>query len=393
MAVSDHAALNLAAFNVTAERGFLPPEDPLGCLPRKEYGAWEDLSVELPKLLAAGVVRRTLDRLPMLDPTPLFDHSSSVERAMLLLSYFGHAYVWGEAKFADVIPEPVAVPWHALAHRLGRPPVLSYASYALRNWRRLDQASPIALGNLALLQNFLGGVDEEWFILVHVEIEAKAGRGMQSLMDAQTAVAQSDREGAVISLTRLEEVLESMLASLARMPERCDPYIYYRRVRPYIHGWRDHPALPNGVLYAGVREYSGQRQQFRGETGAQSSIIPCLDAGLGIQHPESPLAVYLREMRDYMPTGHRAFIGAVKRGPSIRSFASAGDSEVREAYNKCLLALERFRGLHMHYASTYIQQQHERGSANPTDVGTGGTPFMGYLEEHRQTTLRHLLSG
>src|SRR5258708_10922831 len=148
---------------------------------------------------------------------------------MLLLSYFGHAYVWGEAKFADVIPEPAAVPWHALAHHLGRPPVLSDASYALRNWRRLDQATPIPLGTLALLQNFLGGVDEEWFILVHVEIEAKAGRGMQSLVDAQTAVARSDSEGTVISLKGLEEVLGSMLASLARMLERCDPYIYYRR--------------------------------------------------------------------------------------------------------------------------------------------------------------------
>jgi indoleamine 2,3-dioxygenase len=390
MAVSDHAALNLAAFNVSAEQGFLPPEDPLGCLPT-EFGAWEDLSIELPKLLAAGVVRRSLDRLPILDPRPLFNHSESVERAMLLLSYFGHAYVWGEAKSVDAIPESVAVPWHALAYRLGRPPVLSYASYALRNWRRLDQAGPIALGNLALLQNFLGGVDEEWFILVHVEIEAKAGHGIRSLVNTQTAVAQSDRDLAVINLKVLQGVLSSMVASLARMPERCDPYIYYRRVRPYIHGWKDHPALPNGVVYAGVREYAGRPQQFRGETGAQSSIIPCLDAGLGIRHPESPLAVYLKEMCDYMPTGHRAFIDAVKRGPSIRSYASAGDSEVREADNKCLLALERFRGLHLHYASTYIQQQHERGSANPTDVGTVGTPFMGYLEEHRQTTLRHLL--
>src|SRR5258707_10608510 len=107
---------------------------------------------------------------------------------------------------------------------------------------------------------------------------------MESLVDAQPAVARSDREETVISLKGLEEVLGSMLASLARMLERCDPYIYYRRVRPYIHGWKDHPALPNGILYAGVREYAAQPQQFRGETGAQSSIIPSLDAGLGIQH-------------------------------------------------------------------------------------------------------------
>ncbi len=45
---------------------------------------------------------------------------------------------------------------------LGRPPVLSYASYALDNWRRIDRKNPIDLGNIALLQNFLGGQDEEY---------------------------------------------------------------------------------------------------------------------------------------------------------------------------------------------------------------------------------------
>ena len=28
----------------------------------------------------------------------------------------------------------------------------------------------------------------------------------------------------------------AMNAHFDRMPERCDPYIYYQRVRPYIHG-------------------------------------------------------------------------------------------------------------------------------------------------------------
>src|SRR2546427_4821666 len=38
------------------------------------------------------------------------------------------------------------------------------SSYALDNWRRLDPTSPIELGNITLLQNFLGGLDEEWFV-------------------------------------------------------------------------------------------------------------------------------------------------------------------------------------------------------------------------------------
>ena len=37
-----------------------------------------------------------------------------------------------------------------------------------------------------------------------------------------------------------------------RMPEKCDPFIYYNRVRPYIFGWKNNPATPDGVIYEGV---------------------------------------------------------------------------------------------------------------------------------------------
>jgi indoleamine 2,3-dioxygenase len=49
------------------------------------------------------------------------------------------------------------VPWYELSEQLGRPPVLSYASYALDNWRRLDPNAPIELGNIVLLQTFWQG--------------------------------------------------------------------------------------------------------------------------------------------------------------------------------------------------------------------------------------------
>ena len=67
-----------------------------------------------------------------------------------------------------------------------------------------------------------------------------------------------------------------------RMPEKCDPFIYYNRVRPYIFGWKNNPTTPEGVVYEGVEEYENTPQIFRGETGAQSSIVPMLDALLGV---------------------------------------------------------------------------------------------------------------
>ena len=62
---------------------------------------------------------------------------------------------------------------------MGRPPVLSYASYALDNWTRLDESQPIAIGNIMLMPNFLGGLDEDWFVLIHVDIEARAAPALE----------------------------------------------------------------------------------------------------------------------------------------------------------------------------------------------------------------------
>jgi indoleamine 2,3-dioxygenase len=313
---------------------------------------------------------------------------------MMLLSYFGHAYVWGEPTPATRIPASIAVPWYAVAQRLGRPPVLSYASYALHNWRRLDPTGPIALGNIVLLQNFLAGVDEEWFILIHVDIEATVSSALAALGPAQTAVLENDGQKLGRELTIIATALERAYATLLRMPERCDPYIYYQRVRPYIHGWKNHPALPMGVVYDGVDAYGGAPQQFRGETGAQSSIIPSLDAVLGITHKNDPLRPYLMEMRDYMPWEHREFIKTLEQGPSVRDYVIAHHTDqplLRESYNACVHWITEFRAKHLEYAARYIHQQSQRGMDNPTSVGTGGTPFMPYLKKHRDETLEHLI--
>jgi indoleamine 2,3-dioxygenase len=48
--------------------------------------------------------------------------------------------------------------------------------------------------------------------------------------------------------------------------------------------------------------------------------------------------------------------------------------------------LEAFRSLHLDYAASYIDEQSAVERSNPTDVGTGGTPFMRYLAKHRDET-------
>lgn len=377
---------------VSADRGFLPSPDPLHRLP-PEFAAWEEVAAELPKLVVAGRVRARLEVMPVLDTRPL-QTEAELERAMLLLSCFGQAYIWTESPPASVLPPSIAVPWHAVATRLGRPPVLTYHSYVLTNWRRLDPEGPIALGNIVVLQNVVGGVDEEWFVLVHVNIEAEAGRALAAIRPAQQAVEADDAVALVAHLEAMAEGLTAMTDVLLRMPERCDPYIYYNRVRPYLNGWKDNPALPDGVVYRGVAAYGERPQQFRGGSGAQTATIPAIDAALGVLHANDPLRPYLLEMRAYMPPAHRAFIEAVENGPSIRDYVARHHHQypaLREAYNTCILALERFRQKHLEYAALYVQRQAQRETGNSTEIGTGGTPFMPFLKKHRDETSRHLI--
>ncbi|HEY2921677.1 MAG TPA: hypothetical protein VGK77_22045 [Candidatus Binatia bacterium] len=380
----------LDSYDVDAERGFLPRPDPLDCLP-KGFDAWEEVGRELPKLMLTGTIRRFIRQLPLLDAARL-GNDRQRKRAMAILSFVGHAYVWGEKETVSSLPSCLAVPWYQVARMLGRPPVLSYASYVLDNWRRVDAHNPIEVGNIVLLQNFLGGQDEEWFVLIHVAIEAIAGAALEAIAAAQRAVSDEESEGVADCLETIGWAVEAMNRILLRMTERCDPYVYFHRVRPYIHGWANQPSIPQGLVYEGVEDYGGTPQRFRGETGAQSSIIPALDAVLGVTHAEDMLRSYLNEMRDYMPPRQRAFIEAVEAGPSVRQYVlrhSKAHPTLRDAYNAAIDGVCRFRSTHLEYAHSYINKQSRGDTRNPTSVGTGGTPFIPYLTKHRNETKSH----
>src|SRR5919199_1633997 len=201
---------------------------------------------------------------------------------------------------------------------------------------------------------------------------------------AQAAVARGDAAALRAVLETVAGALERMHHTLRRMPDNCDPYIYYNRVRPFIHGWQQAP-----VLYEGVSEHQGAPQGYYGETGAQSTIVPCLDAVLGVAHRSDELRVYLAGMRTYMPPAHVAFLEQLEAGPSVSDFVLAsGDGRLRAVYDTCVAELAAFRSTHLEYAARYIQNQTQVG-ANSNVYGTGGTPFMRYLRKHRDETTRH----
>ncbi len=375
----------IADYGITEEFGYLPAHDPAQSLSAGNE-EWDQFGKDLPKLLMGTNFRKRVQALPKFNIDKL-NGEAEIQRAMLVLSYIGQAYQWSDNEAATVMPQVLAKPWYEVGKLVGRPPILSYQSYASDNWRRFDKAGPIECGNIGLLQCFLGGQDEEWFILIHIDIEKKAGKALKAIEEAQAAVVAQDAEKVEAALIKMRAALSAMYEVLGRMPERCDPYIYFHRVRPYIFGWRNNPSLPDGVVYEGVDEYKGVGQKFRGETGAQSAIIPAMDGVLGIEHERDELREYLMEMRTYMPPKHVAFIQAVEAGPSVRNFVTTiKKSSLTQVFNDCIELVANFRAMHLQYAGTYIHAQAQATPGNPSAVGTGGTPFMIYLRKHRDET-------
>ncbi len=388
--------MKLSDYAMSAERGFLSPFE----LPEIELPeSWAPVlfaAEDLSALITSGRIRAFLDYLPDPGVAEWAATASDAElrAAMVRYSFLVQAYVWGEAEAPVSLPANLAVPMVALADALGQAPLLPYSAYVLDNWARLDEDEGITLDNIAMIQNFLGGADENWFVLVHVAIEATAGQALQLACELVDCAAANDVAGATARLEEMSEVWGRINAIFDRMPERCDPYIYYQRVRPYIHGWANNPALPGGLVYDGVEKFGGIGQAFRGQTGSQSSIVPSMDALFGVVHSNDPLRAFLDELHQYRPVPHRKFIDDLRSNSTLRAFATAsGNAALKDAFNANLTHVADFRTRHLEYAASYINKQAPSGAGNDPDVGTGGTPFMKYLKKHRDENRAQLLEN
>jgi indoleamine 2,3-dioxygenase len=384
----------LEDYDISAERGFLCRHDAGAVRLPAELQPAVEAAMALPQSIVSGRVRDILSRLPVIELSGFCKTASNeqVRKAFVHYTFMIQSYVWGEPGAPDALPECLAKPAWQLADALDSKPLLTYATYVLDNWARIDADGPTDLSNIRMIQPFLSGQDEAWFVLVHVAIEARAGDMLAAIPEILAACEADDADTVRTGLERMSGGWEAVNAIFDRMPERCDPYIYFNRVRPYIHGWKDNPALGEGIIYEGVPAGKNKPQAFRGQTGSQSSIVPTMDAFLSISHADDPLRHYLEELHAYRPAGHRRFIEDVREASALRSWVNQCDDRViRQLYNDNVMKLARFRTRHLEYAATYINKQAGNSPGNDTDVGTGGTPFMKYLKKHRDEAEAHLL--
>ena len=386
--------MRLSEYGMSRERGFLSPYEIDEVFMPTRFDAVIDTAERLSDLLSSGRVRHWLDKLP--EPSiaewVAGAPEEQVRTMMVHYSFLVQAYVWGEPEPPRHLPANLARPIVAIADRLGQAPLLPYSAYVLDNWARIDKAGPVTLENIRMVQNFLGGTDENWFVMIHVAIEAEAGVLLDNAAQLVVAARNGDADLCEALLTGMDAAWERIYAVFKRMPERCDPYIYFHRVRPYIHGWANNPALGAGLVYEGVDRFAGAPQAYRGQTGSQSSIVPSMDALFGVHHSADPLKTFLDELHQYRPVPHRRFIEDLAAQSTLREFVSRTNSPaLRDAFNACLEQVVRFRTRHLEYAASYINKQAGSIAGNDPDVGTGGTPFMKYLKKHRDENRAQLV--
>lgn len=266
---------------------------------------------------------------------------------------------------------------------------MSYAaSYALYNYY-LENPSEghDKYSNIRLVRAFEHGLDpkssEAGFILTHIHMVAQTGklvegsaRVVEAVSAAKTAstdaVVQHSTQKAIAglqlildSMTVIEENMEKMWAN--SLPKD------YMTYRTFIYGITSQSMFPDGVVYEG--QFNNTPQAFRGESGANDSIIPLLDHLCEIPMPENPLTQILREFRQYRPRPHREFLKIIREESEklgVRNFLTS-DLKLVVLYIRVLDHVRSFRWRHWQFTREYIIKR----TSHP--VATGGSPIITWL--------------
>ncbi|EDU42910.1 indoleamine 23-dioxygenase family protein [Pyrenophora tritici-repentis] len=418
----------LSDYDVSAKNGFLPDEVPLDILPDRYYQPWETIVSNFQNLILAKRLRRMVDTLPVLD-TDLLLTEAEWRRAYSILGFIAHAYIWGGDRPADIVPPSISIPFLETCKHLELPPVATFAAVCLWNWRPLFQGEPTdTLGNLATQMTFTGSMDESWFYLVSVAIEARAGPVIPMMIEAIAAARRNDSNMVVQCLRSFAERLDEIGTLLERMYESCDPHVFYHRIRPFLAGSKNmaDAGLPNGVMFD---DGTGQQPyvQFSGGSNAQSSIIQFFDVVLGVEHRPTgekrtdvenpalsgPSHGFIQDMRNYMPGPHRRFLEHMESIANIREYVTSNRNNraLTTAYDACLAMLRTLRDKHIQLVSRYIIIKSRETRSNSSSLsskqastqrvnlantmarsgskklrGTGGTALIPFLKQARDET-------
>ncbi|KAJ9370754.1 hypothetical protein DTO282E5_4514 [Paecilomyces variotii] len=291
----------------------------------------------------------------------------------------------------DVLPRAIAGPMWRCAKLLDLPPFMSYAAaYSLFNYTLDNPAEGLKYDNLRLIRAFERGLDpkssEAGFILTHVDMVKESSSLISGVVRVLDTIEQGGRRSEVNdgfreilqAMEKIEECMEEMWAK----SKPAD----YLSFRVFIFGITSQSMFPNGVIYEGCDD--NRPQFYRGESGANDSMIPLLDHLLQIPMPSTPLTKILHEFRDYRPLPHRKFLKHVCEKAeelSVRDFAMQ-DKETVVLFLKALDHVRSFRWRHWLFAREYIIRR------TPHPTATGGSPIVTWLPNQLSAVMDFMIS-
>ena len=294
--------LNIADYAVSPISGFLPPEPPLNALPRG-YKTWDDLAKSLPHAISSKTLRSDVASLPVLTTDEL-GTSEQLHRGFVVLGFLIHGYIWcdGSDHPEPNVPAQLAEPYLQVCQRLGMQPTLSYAGLCLWNWQIKDRHAGAGLSNGAVngetltglknlddlncLISFTGTRDEAVFYLIPVMVEAEGGRLVNLLLQAmKDAMCDENEDSIVQALEQTRDTLPKLASLIKHLHERCDPKVFYEKVRPFYPGAKgmEEKGMPDGVIF---NRSDGTKVMAKcvGGSAAQSSLFQFIDLALGVKH-------------------------------------------------------------------------------------------------------------
>ncbi|XP_071797488.1 indoleamine 2,3-dioxygenase 2-like [Asterias amurensis] len=377
-------------YDVSQRLGFLYENFAKKKLP-EYFDPWWNIATRLQELVDDGTLREKVDMMPYLDCRRL-ESEGEWRVAHTVLCFITQCYVWGEGetRIPRYLPENVAVPYWAVSEHLGINALMCEACSVLYNWELIDPSGPLIIENMKVIVPFVGGQDSDWFFLVSSLVEMEFGHGLAGLVKAQQAVKDLNTDEYIAALVEVKESLGKMRKAFLRMRERCQPRVFYNKLRPFLAGWNSKAFKEKGwrgLIYEGV---SPEPVSYGGGSAAQSSTFPCLDAALGLKH-QSQYEAQCTKFAGDMPPLHRDLIKALAMGPSIRHFATfCNNSRALQAYKDCLTAVIEFRSAHIQIVTEYVivmshRKDNDEKYAKQGAYGTGGMAIMKFLKGLRST--------
>lgn len=392
-----------------SQNGFLPEKPSLEHLPERGNllnKHLNDLIKNLPALLEKKELARHIDELNHDLQRDTLDLRSKKEQdtAILILSMLVQAYIFNDPNAPrHFVPEVIANNLNKLCYEQQRFPIVSYVDYILNNWKFIDPNKGITLENIEPLYTFTNSKDEAGFIKIHVAIEAAFAPALHAVTDAslladsilkgeKTYTKQNEQK----LIASLKEITQSILDArgiIRKMSELCDPEYFYNILRPYMKGWNTLKTVVNGKEQSGV-EFKGilstdiiKLHSYKGPSGAQSSIVPALDAFFGVKHTIDGMFMTLHDFQQYMPSQHQAFINNLS-GCQLQLLAHEHE-QLNAAFTEAVQQLIFFRSSHMNIVHKFVLGPAKTQGVEAKDItGTGGAPIHEYLNERLNNTAK-----